>query len=52
MQRTLGLRPWTESPMIATYAVLDSVAASAQSVILEVEQLESSMNIFDELADL
>lgn len=32
--------------------VLDAVAALAQSVVLEVEDLEAGVDVFDELADL
>ena len=34
------------------HAVLDSVAAFPQSVVLEVENLETSVDVFDELTDL
>jgi hypothetical protein len=34
------------------YSVFDSIAPPSQSVILEVQQLEACVNIFDEFADL
>lgn len=35
-----------------TYRILDPITPSAQSIILEVEELEARMDIFDEFADL
>ena len=35
-----------------TYAVLDSITPPPQVVVLEVEDLEPSMDVFDELTDL
>ncbi len=41
-----------EGATVVTYAVLDAITASAESVVLQIEKLKSSMNVFDKLADL
>ena len=33
-------------------AILDAIAALAQDIVLEVQNLESGVHVFDELADL
>lgn len=38
--------------MITTYAVLDTVAALAQDIVLQVQELEPSEHFLDEVANL
>jgi hypothetical protein len=38
--------------MISTYAVLDTVAALTQDIVLQVQELESSEQFLDKVANL
>ena len=35
-----------------TYSILDPIASPAESIVLEIEELEAHMDVFDEFADL
>lgn len=35
-----------------TYSIFDAIASPTQSIVLEIEELEAGVNVFDEFADL
>ena len=37
---------------VTTYTILDTIASLPQDIVLQIQQLESSMQVLDEVADL